>query len=380
MKKLYWRPQKLSVRVLVLVAFVALGLLGAVETFRVKEKQRYYREKRAAARLCLSAFQAIKEERVARGLTMSPETDPAQSGLIGELLSPVTTNTGHLPAKQTSVNPNFAAAVVDMLMRAGVKKGDLIAAGFSGSFPALNVAVLAAMETLKLRPVIIGSAGASQWGANHDRFTWPAMERSLRQRGLISSKSIAFSIGGIDDRGLGMSERGREIVREVIESNGYEFLETHGFEDSLEKRMALYGRYAAGAECKTYINVGGGTVSVGTKVGKLLFSPGLNMRPPRGPQIDSVMTRFAKSDVPVIHLSKVSKLAERYGFPQMPPLMPLVGEGKIFWREAYDSRLAAGALVTLLVLLVAFLRLDWGYRLLTSQPKESEPSRPEPMV
>lgn len=380
MKKLYWRPQRLSVRVLVLIALVALGLLGAVETLRVKEKQRFYREKRAAAQLCLRAFEAIKEERLGRRIPIKPELDPSLSGLIGELLSKVTTNTGHLPAKQTSVNPNFAAAVVDMLMRTGVQPNDMVAVGMSGSFPALNTCVLAAIETLKLRPVIISSAGASQFGANNARFMWPDMESTLVQRRIFSHRSIGVSLGGIDDRALGLSDRGRQLIQKAIERNGYQFVETFSYDDSLEKRMSLYRLHGSEGEYKAYINVGGGTTSVGTKVGKEMFEPGLNRRMPRGPQIDSVMSRFAQLDVPVIHLSSIAKLAERYGFPPMPAVMPLVGEGKIFWREAYNNWLAGGALITVLVLLVAFLRLDWGYRLFTSKPSQADAGRPEPMV
>lgn len=380
MKKLYWRPQRLSSRVLTLIALVALGLLGAVETLRVKEKQRYYKEKRAAAQLCLRGFETIKEERLRRHIPISAETDPAISGLIGELLSSVTTNTGHLPAKQTSINPNFAAAVVDMLMRAGVQPNDLVAVGFSGSFPALNTCVLAAIETLKLRPVIVSSAGASQFGANHPRFMWPDMESTLVAKRIFGHRSVGFSLGGIDDSALGLSDEGRQLIRKAIERNGYPYVETTSYEDSLQKRMSLYRLHGSEGEYKAYINVGGGTTSVGTKVGKELFEPGLNRRLPRGPQIDSVMSRFVESDVPVIHLSMMSKLAERYGFPVLSPVMPLVGEGKIFWREAYNYWLAGGALLTVIVLLVAFLRLDWGYRLFTSRPSERDAGRPEPMV
>ena len=38
--------------------------------------------------------------------------------------------------------------------------------------------------------------------------------------------------------------------------------------------MDLYTRSAEGKPIKAYINVGGGTVSVGKNIGKLMFRPG----------------------------------------------------------------------------------------------------------
>jgi len=356
-------------------------VLGSVETFRTQQRQRFYAEKKRAARLALRAFEAIKAEREERRLRIRKETDPAESGIIGILLSYVTTNNGHLPAKQTSVNPNFAAAIVDMLMRADVKAGDTVALGMSGSFPALNICSLAAAEALKLQPIIIASAGASQWGANIPKFMWPDMEHTLEKQRIFRHPAVAMSLGGIDDQALGLNDRGRRAIEKAIRRNGYEFLPTESYDDSLEKRMTLYLQHAAGHDIKAYINVGGGTVSVGTKVGKKLFHPGLNRRMPRGPQIDSVMSRFAQRDVPVIHLSQIHKLADRYGFPLMPTKTPPVGEGKIYQREAYNPWLAGGGLLLIIALLVAFLRLDWGYRLLTSSgPADKGSHRPQPMV
>lgn len=380
MKKLYWRPQRLSLGLLLLIATVAGLALAAVETVRVRQQQRWYREKLQAARLSLRAFKALKEERLRRGLAIDAETDPARSGLIGELISPVTTNTGHLSAKQTSINPNFAAVIVELLLRAGVKPGDTAAVGFSGSFPALNVAVLAAIETLRIAPLIVTSAGASQWGANQPSFMWPDMEMALVRWRIFSHRSVAASLGGIEDRALGLSKKGRNLVQAAVARNGIPLLEVRDYDDSLNKRMDLYRERAGDAEIKVYVNVGGGTTSVGTRVGRDLFAPGLNRRLPRGPQIDSVMSRFLQQGVPVIHLSRITKLATAHGLEPQPRALPAVGQGDIFFREAYSPWLAGGALLVIVALLVGFLRLDWGHRLLAGKAHQGEPARPEPMV
>ena len=103
-----------------------------VETWQVRERQPYYREKIKASRLALTAFETIKAEHIKKNIPIDPEADPALSGLVGQLLTTVTTNPGHLPSKQTSINPNFAAVIVHYLKRAGIQEGDTVAVGMSG--------------------------------------------------------------------------------------------------------------------------------------------------------------------------------------------------------------------------------------------------------
>ena len=381
MKKLYWRPQRISIRVLLLVALVAVVGLVSVETFQVRQRQPYFKVKMKAARLARHGFDLVKAERLRRKLAIDPEADPAGSGLIGVLLSPVTTNPGHLPAKQTAANPNFAAVVVHLLKRAGVEEGDVVAVGMSGSFPAINIAVMAALEALKVKPMIISSVGSSQWGANQARFMWPDMESHLVQSRLVSFGSMAATRGGIDDRALGVSKKGRKLIDAAIKRNDLEKLEVANYKESVEKRMALYRFRAGDDDIKAYINIGGGTTSVGTRLGKRMFRPGLNRTAPRGTtSIDSVMTRFVQDGVPVIHMSKIDKLAQRYGLPLQPTITPSVGEGKVFAREVHNTWLAVGALLAVLFLLFALVRIDWGYRVLSSARREAQDSRPRPMV
>ena len=61
-----------------------------------------------------------------------------------------------------------------------MKEGDPVAVSFSGSFPALNIAVYAAIRTLNLKPTIISSVSGSQWGANDPAFLWIDMEHFLK--------------------------------------------------------------------------------------------------------------------------------------------------------------------------------------------------------
>lgn len=380
MKKLYWRPQRISAKVIILLAVVSMLSLLLVEVFKVREKQRYYREKLVASQLADKAFIAIKEARIARRIPINSTTDPMRSGLVGDLISDVTTNTGVLAAKQTSVNPNFAAVFVHLLKRAGVEPGDHVALGFSGSFPALNITVLAAIKAIKAKPLLISSVGSSQWGANHPDFMFTDMERELRRRGIFSYKSLAVSLGGVDDLATGLSPKGQQALVDAITRNKLKQLDAKDVNENLRLRMALYREKAGGGEIKAYVNVGGGTTSVGTRVGKRLFKPGLNRGVPRGAaDIDSVMTRFARQGIPVIHVTKIEEIAQRYGLPLQFEKMPPVGEGKIFIREEYSLLLVGGALGLILALMIGFLRLDLAFRLFVSSPQGSTGS-PEQMV
>ena len=225
MKRVYWRPPGVRRAALSLIACVALVALVAVQASPVKKKQRWYGEKMAAARLALRAMDQIKAEKARLGIVPDAEGDPQNTGLIGKPLSSVTSDTGYLLAKRTSVNPNFAAAMVDLLKRAGVKQGDTVAVGVSGSFPALNIATYAALQTLKLKPIVIASASASQWGANDPNLLWIDMERVLAERHVFSIRSAAARRGGLDDRGFGMSKQGRKLIDDAIERNHLEELD-----------------------------------------------------------------------------------------------------------------------------------------------------------
>lgn len=381
MKKMYWRPRRVSRTVLLLISLGSVAGYGAVESWKRQIQEPWHQEKLAASRLAETAFKVIRAERLRRGLPIDAESDPAGSGLIGSLMTPTTSNPGSLASKQTSVNPNFAAVMVHFYKKAGVREGDVVAIGYSGSFPAINVAVLAATEALKLRPIIIASAASSQWGANEPELSWLDMEQLLYDNKVFTTRSVAASLGGIEDRGLGMPKRGRTALEQTIVRANLPQIDPASFEESVLERMRIYREKAGGEPIKAYVNIGGGTISVGKKAGKLLFKPGLNREPP-GPTggQDSVMSRFVEEGVPVIHWIKINELAHRFGFPIQPRTTPPVGEGKIYFREDYERWLAAAVLVTILASLYLFVRSDLGFRMTRGSQKRGEGGHPEPMI
>ncbi len=338
-----------SVRVLGLISFVSFLGLFIVENYKVDYKREFYQEKVEASKLAQRAQDALKEKRLQKGIFIDAVNDPNKTALIGQDITAITTDRGYIEAKLTSLNPNFAAIVVEMLKEAELKEGDAVAISFTGSFPALNIAVHAAVQTLKLRPVIITSVGASNWGANDPYLTWLDMEKTLYDAGVFANKSSAASFGGGLDRGRGLSPEGRDLIRSAIDRNNIELINEEYLENSIERRLEVYNKYAEGPT-KLYINVGGGIASIGATENYQFIPEGyFPPLPMKNFPIKGVLIRMSEKKIPFIHLLNITRLAEKYGLPVSPSPLPLPGDGEIYVQKRYSIALTA---VTTLVLIV----------------------------
>ena len=260
MKHLYWRPRGVSTNALLIIAAIAVSSLTLVESFPERSGERDLQQMLDAASLSKEAIRVLRAERERRKILLDPIADPAGSGLIGVAMSEVTSNKGNLLAKQTTINPNWAAVAVALLQEAGVREGDTVAVGLSGSFPGLNVSIYAAIATLRLEPIIISSVSSSQWGANHKRFLWLDMEKALNQQKLVSFRSAAASFGGAEDRATELSEEGLGLLRKAVARSRLPLIEPESYAESVAERMAIYRDVAAGKPIRAYINIGGGNV------------------------------------------------------------------------------------------------------------------------
>ena len=145
-------------------------------------------------------------------------------------------------------------------------------------------------------------------------------------------------------------------------------------QDRVRERVRLYHEVAGDRPIKAYVNVGGGTVSVGTKVGKRKFVPGVNSRPPKGIEDmpPSVLGAFLELGIPGIHLTQMIELAERNGLEIAPRVTPEVGSGDIFQKRQANRWLASIVLALILLSLFVIARAPWGTRMLrTTIPPES---------
>jgi poly-gamma-glutamate system protein len=378
MKRVYWRPKGVSTNAMLVIAAISTAAIGITEGFPEATSEAHLQQMLEASQLAGAALDEIKKERVRLKIPIEPIADPAGSGLIGVSISDITTNTGNLLAKQTTVNPNWAAVAVQLLHEAGVREGDTVAVGVSGSFPGLNVAVYAALASMKAQALVISSVSASQWGANHPRFLWLDMEKLLFEKRVFPYRSIAASMGGAEDRAAGLSEDGRALLLRAMKRSGLPLIEPESYAESVVERMALYRQHAEARPIAAYVNVGGGTSSVGTRRSKFAFKPGVNTAtPPRAALIDSVMARFLDEGTPVIHFLQVNRMAERYGLPVSPQVRPPVGAGLVFLQQRYNPWLASAALAVVVASLFLFVRSGRGRMALQStRPDDDRPLEP----
>lgn len=322
-------------------AVAAALLFIAVENSKLDVKQKWYAEKLEAARRAKMAQQCIKEFRLEKGVFIDVVNDPNETALIGEDLTPITTDRGDINAKIASTNPNFAAVIVELLKQAGVREKDHVAVAVTGSFPAINIAVFSALETLKLNPIVITSVGASNWGANDPQFTWLDMERLLVEKNIFRTRSIAASIGGGGDIGRGLSPEGREMIVQAIKRNNVEFINCEHIEESIDRRLEVYEKRSKGQPIKAYINVGGGIASLGTVVNGTLIPSGLSKElPVKNYPVRGVLIEMARRGVPIIHLYNIGQMWKEYELPLDPVPMPDIGSGGIFVRVKYNVVIA----------------------------------------
>ena len=233
------------------------------------------------------------------------------------------------------------------------------AVSFSSSFPALNIASLCAVHTLKLKPIIISSIGASMYGANDPLLTWLDMERVLREKGILPYISKASSLGGIAETKGGLDEKGIEFGLDAIRRNGIPYLDESGIETvrkDIERRLAIYDQAFGGKRPAAFINTGGPLTSLGNSPEAYSLSNGLLRKVPFSKHPErGIIFRMAEKDIPVIHLLNIKGLAHRYGLPIDPVPLPPVPSGGIMKPQKYSFSLALFGLA-LLCFTIAALR------------------------
>lgn len=351
-------PSAKSKLSLILLMLVAIALFIWVENSRVFISDKYYEEKLAASKLMQSAELAIKEHRNAEGIYIDEVNDPNRTAMIGDKQSPIVTDRGDLTSKLTSLNPNFAAMIVEMFKESNLKKGDKIAISYTGSFPALNIAVLSASKVLELEPIIISSVGASMFGATDPEFTWLDMEEFFIQQNIFEYKSIAASIGGGRDLGRGLSKNGRELIIKNINKHDIQLVREETLEQNIAKKMEIY-KISSQNDIALYINIGGGLSSIGATINGRLIDPGLHRYLTlTNPPLKGTMLLFADEGIPVIHLLDITKLAEDKELPLAPDPLPEPGNGSMFSDEKYNMTVTTFSFVILLVLILIVIFFD----------------------
>lgn len=386
MKTMYWHRKFLSRYIILFLSIFMIISLYIVEKNLVVETKGYT-QKLQAAELTEKAFNLTQRYFMSKGYLCRTMGDVSCTGLIGLSMTEITTDSGDLYAKRSSVNPNMAAIFVSWLSQLNLKEGDTVALQETGSYPALDIAMLSAIKTLKLKPLIIFSAGASQFGANRPGFTWPDIYKNLVEKGIFDYDVIGITLGGSHDNGYGMTPCAILKLNDAIKRNDFKVINIpykDSTNTSVAKRLEMYKEAAGEDSIKAYVNVGGNMASIGLKQPKVKvedsdkkskkdkkpttkssdeqiiklhsFPTGVTTKlPPEYNTVNSVAVNFLKDDIPVVNVRDInSSIIKTYGMTYNPTNVVPPGQGAVFSQKKYNTTLAA-ALLIIDIALIAFM-------------------------
>ncbi|MFC1561791.1 poly-gamma-glutamate system protein [candidate division KSB1 bacterium] len=332
-------------RQVILAGIVSIAALLPALVFFAKRPLHYSDAMIEAARLMDSAVEAAGSYCEVSGVGIDYLVDPNRTGLIGPEYTGLTTTIGHLEAKRTTTNPDFAALIVHLLERAGVTAGDTIAVGCSASFPALMIASVTAVRALDAYPVVIISLGASSFGRTEIDFNLLDLYNLMLRKEIFTVPPAAVSVGGEDDIGSGFESDINNRLIQIIRESGVRFIYEPDLRHNVEERMDIYEGGSSGGRIEAFINTGGSYANLGISPHVLDVRPGLNMRittlPPRDQR--GVLFEMAARGIPVIHLLYIKGLSMNHGLPWDPVPLPETGESELIDEMAGAS---AGFFIT----------------------------------
>lgn len=322
-----------TLRALALAALVAVGAWSALAAGWRSAAHPRYLEMLEAARTMQRAMQVVRAEKEARGLLQGADVDPNRTGFVGPEWTPLVTTLGHVPSKRTATNPDLAAALVRAYDRLGLDAGDAVVVVLSGSFPAANVAAVAAAEVLGLRPFVVASVGASMHGATDLAFTYLDLHGALVARGVVRTPVHVAAIGGTDGSGGGMDPEGIAAVRAAAERGGVALVEADTVAALVDAVDAIAAE-AVGGAIAGVVNVGGAVVGIGACVELLGIVDGTTTAPVRCVSGDAgLMSRYGEAGAVAVHVLNLRFLSLAWGLPYDPVPLPAPGNNVAVYRR-----------------------------------------------
>ena len=312
-----FRPQIQRTRVLFLIAIFNLTLVYFSATSKEYIKKDGLDEKLKSTSIMSSCFDTLLD------VSSGNNEDIYNTGLVGVSSSDITTifDTGEKSMKNSKIScthPNFAAFIVEKFQEIQLNAGDKVAISMTGSLPGANLAVISACEAMGLEPVIISSLGSSSWGANRTDLSWLEIESLLFNSKKINYKSVASSIGGENDLGDNLSDKGIEIIESVIAESDVEFVNEASLQDNIKKKIEIFKKNNKNFDYSAYVNIGGGSASVGYGDGKDSLKAGIiypiekNIIKYDGFN-NSIAKYFLDKGVPFVNIKNINLLAKSVG-------------------------------------------------------------------
>lgn len=318
-----------------------------------KTKSSMYDKEIEASELSKKCLEEISKYNKERGMEQS-KYDYLDSYLLGSnLKNLLTTTSGSMESKRTSLNPNFAGLFVKMINECDVKENDEVAICVSGSFPALNISLLCAIEVMDLKTVVMSSIGASQLGANDSEFVFPEWVDYLYNKGLLNKRVDYVSFGGEYDTIEGFydyttkstdlenKEKLTEIKNRLINS-GLKFLEIENYKENINKRMNIYNTELKNV--KLFINIGGNLIGLGRgNSSKYYYSGIINENYLKNSKTydkenSGLIERFLIDGVKTISILNIKGICKEYNMEYNPDtISSITGEDDIYYDIKYKK-------------------------------------------
>ena len=329
-----FRPQIQKSRVMVgLMILVMTMVYWATNSYERKPTYAFDIKKKTVELMEVS-IETLRSEVIKRKINSGEDSISFGSFLLGPGKSIIQTTSGSFISKQSVLNPDFGAMIVEMLIELEIEKGDQVAISYTGSYPGANLAVLSALEAMDVSAVIISSCGSSEYGATHPEFTWIDMERHLVEKKVFSNTSSLASIGGGFDLGTQLGTRGKKVCESSIYNNKIDLLNIDNASENIQKRMNHFTSIKG--ELSLFINVGGGVYSIGDSLLRSNTPAGI-IYPGDGDfsgnSDETVIGNFLDRGIPVLNINHINILSEWYELPYPPKRNYRYGVGSLFYSQ-----------------------------------------------
>ena len=106
---------------LALSIIAMVGFIISLNSTKVEVSSSYDIKVKAAMNM-QESMNILKSSRMVSGVFIDDENDPNETGLVGSPFSLITTDEGDLDAKLTTLDPNFAAGMVELMTQLRLKK------------------------------------------------------------------------------------------------------------------------------------------------------------------------------------------------------------------------------------------------------------------
>ncbi len=232
-----------------------------------------------------------------------------EEDIIGDEYSILTTTLGSLEAKELSNNTAFSALMVKLISESDADTSKPVGIEASGSFPALTIQTMAALQSMNRKAVLISSLGASSHGANQPGALWIDMEGWLNKYGGCRYHSELITYGAEGDTAGGLIEEGKAELDNALTRNGKQVFIPKTIEMSIEKKLELF----KGRNIGLLINIGGNQSALGYCSHAELLPNGLHKEIVTCDHKDrGVISRVSEIGIPFIHLLNLKNLAAKY--------------------------------------------------------------------